>query len=423
MTPLPHRSLQPLSLALLCLLALALASCTFSRASSHEGPLYFEVEFTNQPQGLDSDSPAPFSLEAVDYPIRVTAMNADRLPMDWSGTVTVHVSPGRLDSSETVVLQDGQAQTTLEIALAFDLLRIWVSDEGTDTEPGSYATGVAPAITLDRPTIAELQTTVSASDDSSVLAHNYVQIKAYSDPVDPRELIVTSVMNDGFYVTDRSDPEGSGNSLFVFTFSRPDHVVEGARLNSLAGTVAEYIGYTEMQHPSYEVESFGHSAGSPALLDPSIVCADQIMEGWEASVVKVENLISDFRAASECTNYTEYGQWPALLPGQCEGGDARITVVNVNTVPSFDFPECEDGEPPAQRELEYLIGILRHVAPADPPWIIDVRSCLDLPPDARPADCGQLLLHPPSGPRKAPQAHYRDIETCEGVPYRLHERP
>ena len=100
----------------------------------------------------------------------------------------------------------------------------------------------------------------------------------------------------------------------------------------------------------------------------------------------------------------------------CGGGEALITVVNINTVPSFAFPECEDNLPPPAVELDYLVGILRHVAPADPPWVIDVRSCLDFPEELRPDDCAQLLERPLSGPKKAPQKYFRDLETCEAHP-------
>lgn len=402
-------------LPLLTLLILLLPACVSVPGSDATGPLFFEVEFLSSPAGLDPDFPASFSASAVDYPIRIQAIGQDHEPLDWSGQLVVHASPGQLESSETVTLTGGEGTTTVRVALAYDELRIWVSDEGSDESPGSFASGVAPAVHLELPTIAQLQEPLG-SDDASALVHNYVPVRGYADPQDPRELIVTSVLNDGFYVTDRSDPDGSFNSLFVFTFSRPDHVSEGARLDSLAGIVAEYIGYTEMQFPTYRVESGGHYAGDPSVLDPSIVCDDDAMEAWEASVVRVEDLVSDFRSAADCVDYVEYGQWPALLPGSCGGDDARITIVNVNTVPSFDFPECEANQPPPQVQLDYVVGVLRHTAPADPPWIIDIRNCNDFPPESRPEDCDQLLQLPLSGPRKAPAHFYRDIETCEAHP-------
>lgn len=407
--------------ALLATLAIAaLTGCPVTvEPSPTDGPLYFEVEHVGTPAGLDPAAPAPFQIDARAYALSIRAIGRDREPMAWDGDITVHATPGELASDPVVRVRDGEVQTTVRVAKAFDELRIWISDEGDGDGPGSYATGAAAPVHVDKPTISQLQEP-EGSDDESPLTRQYVPIRAYGDS-SPREVIVTTVSNDGFYVTDRDSPDGSYNSLFVFTFSRPDAEIEvGARLNALAGIVSEFIGYTEMQFPTYEVESRGHSPGEPIVLDPSIVCDDDVMEGYEASVVRVNDLTSDFRRASDCEDYADFGQWPALLPGSCGGGDARVSVVNINTVPSFRF-DCDGGGAPPDVELDYLIGVLRHTAPADPPWIVDVRSCLDFPEEHRPADCPAQLDRPMSGPRKAPDMYYRDLVTCTGVPYSLHD--
>ncbi len=401
-------------LALLLPLLAAIACQPTVEPFVASGPLYFELEFTGAPQGLDRTAPAPFTTDARGYDMRVTAIGYDHEPMDWDGTLAVLVNPCLLDSNTSVNITGGQGTFTLRVALGFGAVRMWVSDE----EGGSYAVGAAPPVYVENPTVRQMQEPLS-SDDASPLTHQFVSIRGYTGD-DPRELIVTTVTNDGFYVTDWSDPGGSFNSLFVFTFSRPEGGLEvGSRLSSLAGIVAEFIGYTELQFPTYDIESQGNNPGEPLVLDPAIVCNDAEMEGYEASVVRVNGLTSDFQRASDCDNYEEFAQWPATIEGTCGGNDARITVVNANTVPSFNFPECEQGTPPADRELEYLIGVLRHTAPADPPWIVETRSCLDFPEEHRPDDCAELLARPLSGPRIAPPFYYRDIETCDGVPYDL----
>ena len=45
-----------------------------------------------------------------------------------------------------------------------------------------------------------------------------------------------------------------------------------------------------------------------------------------------------------------------------------------------------------------------------------VCRILDFPEADRPEDCDQLLERPLSGPRKAPNHFYRDLETCEAYP-------
>ncbi len=401
---------------------LAGACSTFEAPEAPTGPLWFSVTFAEEPGGLNSANPLSFSHSPRDFRLNIQAYGRDKeIDSSFSGALTVHVTTGSIDSSPTLSLSDGRATATISVKSAYDALRIWVSDEGTDEEPGSFASGAAPTVYILPPTVAQMQESDSVIE--SELEHSYVPILGW-DPDLPeaqrRQLLVTTVTNDGFYVTDTSDDPGSYNSLFVFTFSRPDEIVEGARLSQLAGIIEEFLGFTEMQFPTYSVDSTGHTVPEPYVLDASIVCDSPEMEKWESSVVRLNNLTSNF-TASDCQDYQEYAQWPALVDGSCDGGEAEINVVNANTVPSFSFPECETTppQPVAERQLDYLVGILRHTRYASPPWILEVRSCLDFPPADRPEDCEQLLLRPPSGPRKAPHPYYRDIPSCEGVPYSL----
>ena len=404
------------------------------------GPLYFEVELLGLPGGSGPDDRLDFSAAPMDVRLVARAVGHDRAPMtSWSGPLTVHLSPGRLDGDPATAgpshivldMEDGVLEATLGVSLAYDQVRVWVSDEGSDDEPGSFGSGVAPALWFERPTVAQVQTPNNPSGDSS-LTRNYVAIRGHTEE-EPRELVVTSVLNDGFYVTDYSDPVGSYRSLFVFTFSRPDGLVPGYRLEYVSGIVSEYIGFTEMQFPDWKVVGEPYELPLPVELDPSIVCDDVAMEAYEAEVVRITDIESDIASGSDCSNYNEHGQWPiALRGGTCGGQPARMTVVNINTVPCYRFPECEVPRPPdpdaespdTHPPLTSLSGVLRHVAPADPSWVIDVRDCFDFAagelPDA--CDCQQLLARPPSGPRKAPQHLYRDEPSCDGVPYPIAPR-
>ena len=425
------RSARPTAIVIMALLA----GCWNVEPVQRSGPLYFEVEFVGEaPEGLHPAEPADFSTEPVSCRIRIQAIDSDHLPMpDWSGSVAIKAAPGQLRSPETVVVEGGEVEATIQVALAFDDLQVWVSDEGADSNGSSFGVGVAPLVRVMKPTVADIQRT-SGGGDESLLVHRHVPVRGFDDPYDPRELIVTTVVNDGFYVTDFDDPGGSFNSLFVFTFSRPEGLHVGDRLGKLAGIIGEFIGFTEMQFPDWRVESGGHGSGETVYpLDPTIVCDDFEMEAWEAAPVELVAVVPDFRDAADCADYSEYGQWPArIVGGQCAGRDARVSVVNVNTVPSFGFtqecndqllvnsdnPEIDDFD--EKYRLEFLRGVVRHTAPADPSWIIDVRDCMDFPPDRRPDNCTQLLRRPMSGPRKAPDKHYRDVLTCTGVPYPLY---
>lgn len=411
--------------SLLAVACVLFAACmTTHPAEDRSGPLTLDVSFTEAPDGLDLDAPAPFSGDPIRYEVRVEVLGHDRQILEsFDGALAVKATPGVLLSPEAGVVEPrgGVWTGTVEVARPYGEVRLWFADEGTPAEPGSFATGVSPALHIDRPTITDLQTSDSTTE--SYFERQYVPLKGWDGTPTQRDLVVTTVSNDGFYVTDRTSPPGSYNSLFVFSFSRPDGIRVGDRIAELSGIVSEFLGYTELTFPTWTVASSGNVVDEPAVLDPTMVCDDEAMERWEASVVRLEGLRADFSSGSDCADYSEFGQWPAVLEGfECGGGPARVSVVNANTVPSFRFPDCSLDNPPTDAHdvsLDHLVGVLRHLEFADPPWIIDVRSCLDFPVEHRPADCEQLLLRPPSGPRLAPAAYYRDLVTCEGVPYRI----
>lgn len=405
---------------LLPLLALLVACAPAAPEVDRSGPLSFQVTLVGENPGSDADAPAAFATDSVQVQIEVTALGYDKEPLDWSGTLAVKATPAQLLSPPEVVVQSLPTTIPVTFTRGFGPVRIWVSDEGSDDTPGSYATGVTEAMHFRYPTVSEVQ--ASDSTVESPMEQTYSHIRGWDEEHDdPRDLRVTAITNDGFYATDLSEPFGSYNSMFAFTFSRPDGLELGDRLERLSGIVEEFLGFTELGFPEWVVVD-RPGAPAPPELPPEIVCDSDEMEKWESTVVTVPTLVSDFRGGGSCADYNEFGQWPAMFvdrkgdPIQCGSEDARVNVVNINTVPSFDFPECASFSPPAERRLAYLTGILRHNRYASPPWIIEVRNCLDFPPEARPADCVQQIELPLSGPRKNPQWLYRDIPDCVGHP-------
>ena len=400
----------------LVLLLLLLGCVAVDHPGPPPGPLALRVTLTGDPGGLDPLAPLPFSSTALDLPVRVEAIGRDRDLMDWDGRVSLRATSGVLRSAPQMDLVGGVAEGSVSVALAFSELRVWVTVEGRIDEPSSYATGVSEPLWIDLPTLRQVQ----ESPAESPLLGRFVSIKAAADPDDPRDLVVTGITNDGFYVADLSETAGEFGALFVFSFSRPNGIEVGDRLSHLSGNVDEFLGFTELGFPTWTILDRDVPVPPAPVLSPSIVCDDAIMEGWESAIVKVENLVSDFEGLGDCSDYNTYGQWPALLAGECDGEPARINVVNVNTVPSFGFPECENFLSPAPRELSWLIGAIRHTEAADPPWILVVRDCMDFPPEDRPADCPTLLERPRSGPDRSSHYLFREIPSCSGVPWGHH---
>ena len=259
-------------------------------------PLWFDLstELIEGEPGTSADNPIPFSTQGQSFELTVTAMGYDRAPMnDFNGCLQLHLTSGILEEvnapgsttscpTTTIPIAGGAGAASVLISRAYDQLRIWVSDEGTAAEPGSFASGSTSAIYTRLPTVAQVQE--SDSTVESPLQHQYVHFLGY-DPELPeserRELVVTTVTNDGFYVTDQSDAPGSFNSMFIFSFSRPDDLLVGDRLSKLAGIVNEFLGFTELQFPTWTVESSGNATAEPAVLDPSMVCIGTQMEAWE----------------------------------------------------------------------------------------------------------------------------------------------
>ena len=166
--------------ALLLLLALGLSACTTVVASDDEGPLSFRVTLTGDPAGLDPASPLPFSTDGRDIGLRIEAVARDGSVLtDFAEPLTVHLTPGDLLTPERIgepsEWEAGVLETTIRSARAYRKFTVWVSHEGTDESPGTYATGAAPPLYIDLPTIAQVQQTDDPT--SSDFERKYVPVK------------------------------------------------------------------------------------------------------------------------------------------------------------------------------------------------------------------------------------------------------
>ena len=123
-------------------------------------PLWFDLSanLTAGEQGTSADNPVPFSTQGQSFELTVTAMGYDRAPMsDFNGCLQLHLTSGILEEvtasggaascpATTMPVTDGTGAASVVISRAYDQLRIWVSDEGTAAEPGSFASGSTEAI-------------------------------------------------------------------------------------------------------------------------------------------------------------------------------------------------------------------------------------------------------------------------------------
>ena len=117
---------------------------------------------------------------------------------------------------------------------AFGPARIWVSDEGDkDIESerkASFATGLSDTIHFEFPTITDF----NKIDDTET---NHLDREFTEVQTEGRDVRVTVVGTSGFWVTDFAE-QGSANcltnesynSLFVYTFQKPQGVRPGYKL-------------------------------------------------------------------------------------------------------------------------------------------------------------------------------------------------
>ncbi|RME27848.1 MAG: hypothetical protein D6798_03700, partial [Deltaproteobacteria bacterium] len=257
------------------------------------------------------DDPLPFSGDTVSRTITVQTLDASGQPYPFDGDLSLRVRPGKLDQAQWIPVTGGEWTGTVEYHAAFGPTRIWVSDEGDkDADSGrtaSFATGVSDALHYAFPTIAEM----NRIDDheTNQLAGEFAELS-----VADRQVVVTEIGTNGFWCTDIADEPGSYNSLYVYTFSKPEGIWQGARLIELTGNNQEYLATTQLSFPVYSAEEGSMlDVPSPIEIPVDATCDDDRMEAMESSLVTVTgaSIPDDFGKGSEdYADYVEYRQWP-----------------------------------------------------------------------------------------------------------------
>lgn len=307
-----------------------------------------KVEISSGATGTEA-SPLPFDAAGAPFTVRLTALNGrGEVKQDFDGPVRISAEPGKITGPQiTFAGGEGTASVTLE--KAFGKTRIWVED------PATFATGVSGPVWYRGPKIADVQrstTTVASPFEGERV------------PIDETStLVVVGIARDGFYVTDVDAAEWA--SIYAYTFGAPAGLAVGDRVTNLSGRVSEFLGFTELNNPSWEV------AGSAPVPAPVPVTCAQLnagapnlaMEKLEAGLITVVNAgVAICGSYPSCPDYDQYRQWTLDL-GPCE-----INVVSRYTLAGFD-PLANHG-----RTVDRMVGTLRHIQFADPQWILEPRS-------------------------------------------------
>ncbi|MCB9778165.1 MAG: hypothetical protein H6742_06360 [Alphaproteobacteria bacterium] len=340
-------------------MSLLLLGCTADPGRQRIEPTTIEV--TVQGELGSPEEPLPFSPDTLTRTVEVQTLDIHGEPYPFDGDLVVRVRPGKLDQQQWVSVVDGVGTFDVAFHAAFGPTRIWVADEGDkDQDSGrvpGFATGVTDAIHYAFPTIREM----NEIDDHETnhLSGEFAELR-----VSDRNVVVTQLGTNGFWVTDIDDEPGSWNSLYVYSFSKPDGIVEGSRLTILTGNTQEYLATTQISFPVYEPdEGVTLTLPEPVDLDTVDTCDNDVMEGLESGLVQAHDLTipSDFGPGSEdYADYLDYGQWPLELSGT----GCRI-YADSNTIPGF-YPPDHAGE-----SVDEITGLLKEIWGK---WIVTARG-------------------------------------------------
>jgi hypothetical protein len=294
-------------------------------------------------------------------PISVRALDRNGAPADLEADLVLQVRPGSIAQDRWIRLTGGAWSGEVAIKNGFGPTRIWVSDEGDkdvdSPRPPSFAAGVSPTLHFRFPTISEMQATTDP--ETNQLEGEFARLR-----VDDRRVVVTARETAGFWVTDLDSPVGSGNSLYVYTFSRPsDDYAVGARVGLLGGINQEYLASTQLSFPT--LEATGETFEPPAPAAPE-GCTPELLEGYEAARVSIVggSIPSTFTEGSrEYEDYLRYGQWP-LKQGAC-----TWMVESGGAAPDFSAPAL------AGQEIPRVTGMLKQVFGK---WVLVVVDDADI---------------------------------------------
>lgn len=320
----------------------------FNRVSS------FRVEITSGAVG-SAASPLAYTPAGSPYTLSVTAIGPMGETMtDYDGTVKVTAEPGKI-TGPALTLNNGTGSATVTLERAFGVTRIWVED------PETYATGVTEAIHFRGPRIADVQTSTSAV--ASPFEGERVPIDVQS------ELVVVGIERAGFYVVDTGVAGGNWAAIYAFTFSAPQGLSVGDKITNLTGRVSEFLGFTELNNPSWEV------VGTLPLPAPKQITCTELnagtpnltMEQFEAGLIELNNATVEICPSyPNCPDYDEYRQWSINL------GSCSINAITRYSIGGFD-PLANEG-----KQLTKVVGTMRHIQFAQPQWIIEPRGAADV---------------------------------------------
>jgi len=413
------------SLWLAALAALGLAGCNTTSVTVRAEPSSFKVHIvcagTNaadcpDPQGAfycpkasaapDLGNPQqPVPRTQIFYLAQVTAIDSngafyagfDReayVYVQFEGSVT----PRRDVSKQPLAklkLHNGAACLSLSLPAAFNQSAIWVEEPpvfGRDPEnashrivSGSFAAGASETIYRPAPLVADVQYTTDPTTQGSALDMKHVIIDSGASGA---PIVVTFVAATYFTVTDLGTPgrDHAWGSLEIYTYSRPENVRVGSVIQNLSGSVSNYLGLPELNHPMYEIAYVDKDPLIVEVPAPHRIYFKDLggiltaMAPYKSAIVEVASRNGDSwwicpLSGKGLQSYYKYNQWIIAPPtADCTSDRESMVVMSNATIPAFD-PLAFAG-----KKLCSLRGIMALVKPASMInlWTITPRDADDL---------------------------------------------
>lgn len=339
---------------------LTLIACWSPGTAERVEPSFIEVALDGFEPGT-REEPLPFTTVAFDVPVTVRTLDVNGDLYPFNGDLKPKVRPGIYDGDPWITVEDGEWAGSVSVRNTFGPTRVWFTDEGDkDADSGreaSWAAGVTETMWFASPTIAEFQTT----DD---IETNQLNGEFATVRVADRQVVVTAREAAGMWVSDIADAQGTGNSVYVYTFSRPDDAYfVGARITLLTGINQEYLASTQLSYPTLETD--GSTLDVPEAFELTD-CTDEGMEGLEGARVGItDGTIPDtfVEGSEEYSDYLIYGQWPITY------GDCTLYVSSGGTAPDFSPLER------AGQSLPRVEGMVKQIFSM---WVIVVVDAEDI---------------------------------------------
>ncbi len=367
-------------------------ACSIERIEIEDTLQSFQFKIIS-PENLGNESElVPADTNKILFQIK-TLGSKGQDPFPFDGEVSLYLNfGGRSNFIKTIKVVDGVSkEESVDLINVYGKIHLMVVDDLGDKP--SYATGSSDEIYLMNPSIDDIQESESDLPPFASKLEGYrVNIRGQKGNIG--RMVVTSVTNSGFYITDLGSGKTPLSSLFVYNFSRPYRINRYQMLCHLSGSVQEHLGGTQITFPDWityddckisdslvckicieELKSYeGKNVLSFYNLKTETTYDKKLMESLESSLVEVKDatIMNMFESSYDRETYKDYGQYKVRLNDTT--ASATFLVISRDNVSDFD-PTKYIG-----KKFTYVRGVLTELNFGKPNsmWVINVRDKYDI---------------------------------------------